>query len=179
MDSTTTLPSGNLRLAAISDIPRLGVVATAGFYYSPAFTWERKHHRQYPGDTIKAFEKTLAEKIRNPEQILVVAQDAYQEDENTKIEATIESSAGEKGRKGGEMVIVGFAAWTFPEGSELIGKFMDEQDGTSDEKPVFDGGLNRDSQLSLKKQLRDAIVGSEKKSEPFPSSQTMMYRMEY
>jgi hypothetical protein len=41
-------PLGSLRLANISDVPRIAVVATAGFYYSPVFEWERPSHRDYP-----------------------------------------------------------------------------------------------------------------------------------
>jgi len=140
----TTLPSGNLRLATIRDISRLSAVATAGFFYSPAFTWERRHHAQYPEDTAKSYAKRLADIIRDPERILVVAEDSYQPDENTKTGATIISDAEERSHKLGEKVIVGFSAWGLPPGSKSSGKFMDRDDLTSDSKPVFDGGLGRD-----------------------------------
>jgi len=149
----TALPSGNLRLATIRDIPRISAVATAGFFYSPAFTWERRYHAQYPEDTVKSYAKRLADIIRDPERILLVVEDSYQPDENTKTGATIISTPNEKALQPGEKVIVGFAAWSLPAGSKDIGKFMDHNDLESGNKPEFDGGLSRDkfksSALSL------------------------------
>jgi hypothetical protein len=146
--SPTTLPAGNLRLGTIRDVPRLAQVATAGFFYSPAFAWERKYHAQYPEDTIKSYEKHLAYAIRDPEWILAVVEDAYQPDENTKTGATIVTKS-EENPVAGETVIVGFAVWQLPPGAKSIGKFVDEEDLASDNKPVFDGGLNRDRDVSL------------------------------
>jgi hypothetical protein len=146
--SPTTLPAGNLRLGTIRDVPRLAQVATAGFFYSPAFAWERKYHAQYPEDTIKSYEKNLSYAIRDPKWILVAVEDAYQPDENTKTGATMVTKPQENPAVG-ETVIVGFAVWHLPSGAKSIGKFLDEEDAASDNKPVFDGGLNRDRDVSL------------------------------
>jgi len=151
--SATTLPTGNLRLATIRDVPRLGQVATAGLFYSPAFAWERKHHAKYPEDAVKSYEKWLAIAIRDPESILLVAEDSYEPDENDKTGATIVSNP-ETNPQPGEKVVVGFTFWHLPPGAKSIGKFMDDEDLASDKKPVFDGGLNRDRDVSLEPLLK-------------------------
>ncbi|PMD52391.1 uncharacterized protein K444DRAFT_573157 [Hyaloscypha bicolor E] len=142
------LPSGViLRLATIKDVPRTSAVATAGFFYSPAFEWERRYHAQYPEDTIKSFAKRFADIIRDPEFILGVVEDSYQPDENSKTGATIVTNQGEKAFQAGDSVIVGFAAWKLPPGSKYIGQFMDHEDLAADNRPVFDGGLGRDKYM--------------------------------
>jgi len=157
----TNLPAANLRLATIRDVPRLGQVATAGLFYSPAFTWERKYHDKYPGDTLKAYEKWLAMAIRDPECIVLVAEDSYQPDENTKTGATIVSNS-EVNPQPGNQVVVGFTVWHLPSGAKSIGRFMDAEDLAFDEKPVFDGGLNRDRDVSLEPLYAEDTAAKEK-----------------
>ncbi|KAE9366620.1 hypothetical protein N431DRAFT_417442 [Stipitochalara longipes BDJ] len=162
--NSTTLPSGHLRLATIRDVPRLSQVATAGFFYSPAFTWERRYHHQYPEDTRKAYEKILSDSIRDPKVILVVVEDSYQPDENTKTGATIVSNSEENNPQTGDLVAVGFAVWSLPSGSKYIGKFMDDEDLASDKKPAFDGGLDRDRDVSLVAPLYEADSAAKEKN---------------
>jgi hypothetical protein len=67
MDNKTcppTRPFGTLLLASINGIPRIAVVVTAGFFYSPVFSWERRFHKHYPEDTINGHKKRYANLIR-------------------------------------------------------------------------------------------------------------------
>jgi hypothetical protein len=66
-----------LRLASIHDVPRLALVATSGFYYSPVFSWERAYHHTYPQDTFQWYEKMFADIIRDPEYIALVIEDKF------------------------------------------------------------------------------------------------------
>jgi hypothetical protein len=135
-------PFGTLRLATINDIPRIAVVATASFFYSPTFAWERRYHRQYPEDTLKNYEKQFADFIRDPGSIVLVAEDSYQPTEHTKTQATIASNADENAHQEGESVIVGVAAWHLAAGSKRVGQFVNLDDLSN--SAVFDGGLARD-----------------------------------
>jgi hypothetical protein len=48
-------PLDSLRIATPADVLRIGIVAAAGFRYSPVFRWERPHHEQHPGDTLLSY----------------------------------------------------------------------------------------------------------------------------
>jgi len=163
--ASITLPSSViLRLATVKDVPRISAVATAGFFYSPAFEWERRYHAQYPEDTIKSFAKRFSDTIRDPEHILGVVEDSYQPDENSKTGATIVSNPGETASQAGDSVIVGLAAWKLPPGSKYIGQFMDHEDLASDSRPVFDGGLGRDKYMPGSP-VYEAVSAQEEKSD--------------
>lgn len=41
-----------VRVANPDDLPRLALVAAAGFFHSPTFHYQRLHHAEYPDDTI-------------------------------------------------------------------------------------------------------------------------------
>ena len=138
-------PFGTLRLATISDVPRIAVVATAGFFYSPLFAWERRYHTQYPEDTVKDYAKGFADFIRDPGSIVVVAEDSYRPDEHSQTKALITTNLDEKIYQEGETVIVGVGALNLPPGSERIGQFVNQEDVTN--TAVFDGGLSRDKSL--------------------------------
>lgn len=149
----TALPSGNIRLATVRDVPRIAIVATAGFFYSSTFPWEKRYHHQYPEDTPKSYAKRIAELIRDPKGILLVVEDSYQPDENSKTGATIVPSLDDKEYQSGERVIVGFAAWTLPPGSKHLGQFTDQEDLSATNRPEFDGGPGRDKDMALSKAL--------------------------
>lgn len=154
----TALPSGNLRLATIIDVPRVSSIATASLFYSPAFAWERKYHHQYPEDTIKSYLKVVADFIRDPESILLVVEDSYQSDENTKTGATIPPNVNGQNSQPGESVIVGFVAWKLPPGSKYFGHFMDKGDFDAENRSEFDGGPGRDKSASLSQAVQKLVV---------------------
>lgn len=119
-----TIPElGALRPARGSDIPRLGIVATAGFWYSPVFQWERPHHAQYPEDTLSSYQKLIAAYLQDPKYITLVAEDEFNPDEAEKTSAVIAPYDEAKAPKAGEKVIVGVACWRLEQGSKRVGQF--------------------------------------------------------
>jgi hypothetical protein len=156
MDSVG-LPSGNLRLATMGDIPRLCIVAAAGFFFSPTFVWERRYHHQYPEDTPKSYAHRFADIIRDPAGIFVVAEDSYQPDENTKTGAIILPTSSTREPQPGESVIVGFVAWSLPHGVKQYGNFIDRDDLFSANRPEFDKGLERDRDISHTLKMKGAL----------------------
>jgi hypothetical protein len=126
MSSTTNFPPapplGPLRLAKMADVPRLGLVASAGFYYSEVRPFTRPRHVEYPGDTILSYQKLFATLIADPNLAIVVASGKYDPEESLKTDAGIPKEA-ETNAKAGEQVIVGVVVWKFPDGSPRKGQF--------------------------------------------------------
>jgi hypothetical protein len=139
---------GRLRPATIRDVPRIAVVATAGMYYSHNFAWERPHHASYPEDTLKSFEKKLADFIRDPDYITLVIEDSYKADESERTGAVIIADAEDVQYNPGDPVIVGVATWKLEPGSVRRGQFLDSEDAEHSEAMIYDGGLGRDTNLS-------------------------------
>jgi len=163
-----TPPLGELRLATISDVPRIAVVATSSFFYSPLSAWERRYHAQYPEDTLKDYARTFADFIRNPETIVLVAEDSYQPNEHSKRGAVITSHLDDKIYQEGGTVVVGIAAWHLPTGSERAGQFVNPEDLNN---KVFEGGLSRDKDLEHGKAIWNVVVKEEARYDgPSPQS---------
>jgi hypothetical protein len=85
--------------------------------------------------------------------MVLVVEDSYQPDENTKTGATIVPSPDDKGYQPGERVIIGFVAWTLAPGSTHIGQFIDQEDLSLTNSAEFDGGSGRDKDMSLSRAL--------------------------
>ncbi|KAK0664563.1 hypothetical protein QBC41DRAFT_283784 [Cercophora samala] len=117
---------GRLRLASPDDILRLGIVCTAGFRCSEQFIWERTAHNQHPQSTITFFRHAVAEFIKNPEFIALVAVDAYNPDESSKTDAIIPVDNGWKPPAAGTPVVVGLGVWRLQPGSPRVGKYQNE-----------------------------------------------------
>lgn len=115
-----------LRLASPSDIYRIGVVAAAGFRYSPVFDWERPHHEKYPEDTLLSYRQAFASVIKSPEYAVLVALDKYEPDEAKKSIAIIPPNNGAEIPAQGDEVVVGVACWKLDPESKRIGQFQNE-----------------------------------------------------
>ena len=152
---------GSLRLANISDVPRLALVATSGFYYSPVFAWQRPHHQKYPRDTYRSYQKIFADIIRDREYVALVVEDSYLENENEKTGATIDPGEDYSAPAAGSRAIIGAATWKLQPGSAYEGQFMDEADLNSSLKPEFDGGAARDKNSGHTKLLNDLCEAAE------------------
>jgi hypothetical protein len=153
---------GNLRLATINDVPRIGIVAVASFFYTSLFPWQLVHHREYPEDTLQAYEKMFADSIRDPGCVVLVSEDEYQSDEHTKTGAVIAGNTDGNARKQGELVIVGVVVWALQPGSKRVGEFMNQDDLSN--STVFDGGLRRDREPSKSALLWETIGAEQEKS---------------
>ncbi len=77
-------PLGRLRLAKLSDVPRIAVVAAAGFCHSPVFKYERPHFNRYPYDTLASYRKEYHQAIIDPKTVVLVIEDDYKKDEVTR-----------------------------------------------------------------------------------------------
>lgn len=63
----------SVRLARLFDLPRIGVVAAAGFYSSPVFKFERPYFNRYPRDTIANYRSEYQKAILDPDVAVLVA----------------------------------------------------------------------------------------------------------
>ncbi|KAK4658187.1 hypothetical protein QC762_204540 [Podospora pseudocomata] len=115
-------PLGHLRIASPDDVPRISVVATAAFRYSPLFEWERPNHAKYPEDTIESYRAQFLDAIQSDDHIVLVREDAYLCDENNKTAAIIPDNTGWTAPKAGERVIVGVISIKLDPGSPHVGK---------------------------------------------------------
>ena len=113
---------GALRIASSTDILRIGVVATSGFYYSPAFQWERPYHANYPADTLASYRTEWANIVKDPNYIVLVATDKYDSEEGLRSKAIIPPDNGTKTPAAGEDVIVGMGCWKLEKGSKRVGQ---------------------------------------------------------
>ncbi|KAF3020919.1 hypothetical protein E8E14_002369 [Neopestalotiopsis sp. 37M] len=115
---------GSLRLASPADILRLGVVCTAGFWYSEQFTWERTAHNQYPQSTITFFRHEVRDFIKQPEFVVIVIEDSYEPDESSKTAAKIPEDNGWSPPEPGSPVVVGLTIWKLQNSSQRVGHFQ-------------------------------------------------------
>jgi len=66
---------GALRLARLSDIPRIGVVAAASFYHSSWFHYERPYFEKYPYDTLSSYRSSFGTAILDSDSVVLVVED--------------------------------------------------------------------------------------------------------
>ncbi len=105
---------------------RIGIVAAAGFRYSPVFDWERPYHEKFPEDTLLSYRHAFASIISSPEHIVLVALDKFDPEESSKTKAVIPSDNGWDSPAAGEDVIVGVGCWKLQEGSPRRGHFQND-----------------------------------------------------
>jgi hypothetical protein len=118
-------------------------VATAGFYYSPVFPWERRFHHQYPTDTFQSYSKMFADLVLDPQYVVLVVSDSYDPSEGEKSGATIAPDREMPSLQQGDNVIVGAASWKLEPDSRRMGQFLSPED-VPPLSPPYDGGKSRD-----------------------------------
>ncbi|KAH8804576.1 hypothetical protein F5884DRAFT_859200 [Xylogone sp. PMI_703] len=127
-DKPRAPPFGDLQLASLSDLPRIGVVAAAGFKHSQVFEFTRPYHDQYPGDTIKDYQHIFRRQILDPEWIVLIRQDVFdsKEDENEISigERNGHSESAGSSRAPMKKVIVGVCSWKLEKKSRKKGGFQ-------------------------------------------------------
>ncbi|KAK6525865.1 hypothetical protein TWF281_010909 [Arthrobotrys megalospora] len=125
-----------IRLATVHDVPRIGLVAAAGFQYSNFWDWERPYADKYPEDTLKSYCLSFKNLILNPCSAVWVAEDTYDEKEahgprHSLIESAYSQISLDAPKD--QKVIVGVTAWVFPSDSDHCGKF--KPDNPNNEAP--------------------------------------------
>ncbi|KAF2497451.1 hypothetical protein BU16DRAFT_605888 [Lophium mytilinum] len=73
-----------VRLATLDDLPRIAIVAAAGFFYSPVFQYQRPHHEAYPEDTVASYLFEYEAAIHDPNTVVLVAEEAQDPQELQK-----------------------------------------------------------------------------------------------
>ncbi|KAI4686781.1 hypothetical protein J4E81_008442 [Alternaria sp. BMP 2799] len=76
---------GALRLAKLTDLPRIGVVAASAFYHSSWFQYERPYYRKYPQDTLASYRDSFRKAIKNPDSIVIVAEHQLNRSEKDQV----------------------------------------------------------------------------------------------
>jgi hypothetical protein len=97
----------SLRVPSPRDVLRIGIVAAAGFRYSPLFRWERPYHEKFPDDTLLSYRSQFMSAMKSDDFIVLIAEDDYLPDENTNTTAIIPPNNGWEPPDAGEKVIVG------------------------------------------------------------------------
>ena len=78
--STPPFPK-SVRLAHISDIQRLGIIATASLFYSSWFHHKRPFYKEYTSDAVTSYAESFRKAILNPQLIVLVVDDTLEGDE--------------------------------------------------------------------------------------------------
>ena len=137
-----------LRLARLSDLPRISLVATAGHSQSHPFQFQRPFFNAYPDtafplDSVAAQRTKYRDAILDPKRAVVVVEAALDSDESVRVSRSLrrayprldddhypKNPAGKRG-------IVGVASWCFPDGSRRLGDFMPDGERRDIEWVVF------------------------------------------
>ena len=138
---------GRLRLARITDVPRMATVATASFYHSPAFAWERPRHKVHPRSTWLSYANIFADAIRDPEEVVVVAMDKGDPKEDDHTGATIVRGGDDAVPAKDQDVIVGKFTLGLKSDTARHGQFMDSEDEKSHNKLYTQAGDDNDNDM--------------------------------
>ncbi len=130
------LPS-TVRLARLTDLPRISLVAAASFFYSPIFQYTRPHCDAYPlhafpMDTMATERSKFQEAILDPMRVVLVVEAAFDPDESIRVSCGLRREYPKLDddhypkKPAGQTGIVGVASFCFPQGCKWVGEFMPE-----------------------------------------------------
>lgn len=77
--------TNGLRLARLSDVPRIGIVAASAFFHSSWFGYERPYYEQFPHDTLSSYRNSFRKAVLDPDAVVVVAEDDLDINEASKV----------------------------------------------------------------------------------------------
>lgn len=77
--------ANGLRLARLSDMPRVGVVAASAFYHSSWFGYERPYYDDFPLDTLSSYRDSFRKAVLDPDSIVLVVEDTLDRNESSKV----------------------------------------------------------------------------------------------
>jgi hypothetical protein len=114
-----------IRMATPDEIPRVGFVAAAGFYHSPANQFERPGRNAFPKHTLLHYQWQMRRCLYDENCVLFVAEDEFEENEDDGVyQALREICQGEKWPVEDGKVVVGFVCLTLKKGSARKGKYQ-------------------------------------------------------
>jgi hypothetical protein len=117
---------GPLRVPRAHELPRIALVAACGFYYSPIFHYERPKHKIYPEDTFSSYHEQFTQMLNHDEFVVLVAEDRYEPDENSKSEAVFPDQYNWDPPIAGTKVIVGVVSFKLAPFSKFWGRYCDQ-----------------------------------------------------
>lgn len=71
----------SVRQASSSDMRRIAIVASAAFYHSPSFKYERPDYRRYPQDTLADYQAMFESAAADESSLVMVIEDSFRPDE--------------------------------------------------------------------------------------------------
>ncbi|KAK0659159.1 hypothetical protein QBC41DRAFT_384663 [Cercophora samala] len=160
-------PLGTLRIASPDDAPRISVVATAAFRYSPLFEWERPDHEKYPEDTLSSYRAQFLNAIQSDDHIVLVQEDEYLQDESSMTTATIPANTGWTAPRVGQQVIVAVISIKLDPGSPHKGKMKTNNGNVVPTYPILPMAIVFKS-ITTKYTLTILHSGHRYKSSPGP-----------
>ena len=121
-------PMGRLRLARLSDIDRIGLIAAASFYHSTFFPYSRPLYQCFPRDTIAKYRAEYRAGILDPNEVVLVAVDEFNTAEVDFVYDALKSAyprdEGNKQDSGG--TVVGVISLSLRNDSKRHGQFNPE-----------------------------------------------------
>lgn len=139
---------GHMRLARVADLPRISLVAAAGFFHSPVFQYQRVFYADFPSSTVASYHSQYLSEILDPNAVVYVAEDEYDPSESGHTyEALRNISTDIWQPPASGKVIVGVASITFAPDSSRKGQF--QPDGNNLDLPPrigTDDGLDLSSE---------------------------------
>jgi len=139
-----------VRLATLDDLPRIAIVAAAGFFYSPVFQYQRPHYDAYPEDTVASYYVEYEAAIRDPNSVVLVAEGVQDMQELEKAYSALHNITLSKcPPTPGKTVITGVSSITLPPGSIWLGRLQpsDIAPKCADETPPQRDQCTRGGQL--------------------------------
>ena len=115
---------GRLRKAKLSEIPRMAIVAAAGFFHSEVLKYQRPLYAKFAADTVKNFYNFFLREIRNPNSIVLVVEDSFEKDERDWVYDALKDIY--PSMENADSVIVGVGIMSLPKGSNRSGQFQPE-----------------------------------------------------
>ncbi|KAF2808901.1 uncharacterized protein BDZ99DRAFT_463759 [Mytilinidion resinicola] len=114
-----------VRLATLDDLPRIAIVAAAGFFYSPVFQYQRPHYEAYPEDTIASYFFEYEAAMHDPNAVVLVAEDIQDPQELDKAyRALHDITLSTCPPTPGKTVITGVSSITLTPGSIWSGRLQ-------------------------------------------------------
>ena len=102
-------PMGRLRLARLSDVDRIGLVAAAAFYHSTFFPYSRPLYKDFPRDTIASYRAEYQAGVLDPDQVVLVAVDEFIQNEIDFVYDALKSvypkGEGDKQKEPGDTIV--------------------------------------------------------------------------
>lgn len=117
----------NVRLATPADLPRLGIVAVAGYYNAEIFSFRRPHFSEYPGDTVDNYTAGYRGEFLNARSAVFVVEDELRLDEVDQVCDELKPLWPKYGKEdAGRKVIVAASSVAVPEECEWAKARVDE-----------------------------------------------------